>query len=88
MKATPDQMFQLGELMARCDIARKMDGDPNAEAVQAGIAAACCVLLSRSRWKTFVIQCELDDLRLSRFVELVPKAASESHPVPQTSVEP
>ncbi len=78
MKATPEQLLQLGELMARCDIARMMDGDPNAEAVQAGIAAACCVLLPKRQWETFVAQCELDDLRLSRFVELVPKSTTKA----------
>jgi hypothetical protein len=78
LKSTSQQMLQLGELMARCDIARMMDGDANAEAVQAGIAAACCVLLPKRQWETFVAQCELDHLRLSRFVELVPKSTTKT----------
>lgn len=74
MKATEEQMQQLGGLIARCEVERVLGDTDQADRVLAGLLAAACILLPRKQWAALVLQAELDSHRLRQLAALVPNS--------------
>lgn len=85
MKAKPEQLLQIGEIIARCDVTRMLGSGPEAEradAVTAGVITACCILLPGPQWAALLAQSGLDTHRLRHLTSLIPKAEATTDTIP------
>lgn len=85
MKATPEQLLQIGEIIARCDVTRMLGNGAEAEradAVTAGLITACCILLPPAQWAALLAQCEVDTYRLRHLTSLIPKLKTDDESIP------